>query len=305
MKQSPRILIIGNGQLGSAFAELYGAAAAQITRADLDFSSATEGDYFRIFGKHQPNIVLNTAAHTLVDKAETERELAAQINSTAVGLLAKACKEYGAQLIHYSTDYVFDGRAEQPYTETDATNPINWYGATKLRGEQLIQASGCAYAIFRISWVYDAHHHNFLNTMLRLGAQRDVLSVVNDQIGAPCYAGDIAFATKEIIDHAKNNLPGASDGVYHMTHGGETSWYGFAQEIFTQARSYGQVLKIHTLETTTTAEYPTPAIRPLNSRLNCNKLRDTFNIVLPSWQDGLKRCMENKFTFTATAKDLA
>lgn len=286
---SPSILIIGNGQLGSAFKAFYGEGATQIGRAEIDFATATESDFFRVFGRHQPKVVINTAAYTLVDKAEEERELAAQINGAAVGQLARACKEYGALLVHFSTDYVFNGRGEEPWKETDAPSPINWYGATKLRGEQLIQQSGCNHLIFRISWVYDDAHHNFLNTMLRLAAEREELSVVKDQIGAPCYAADIAKATKQVIE------ADAPFGIYHMCNAGSTSWHGFAGKIFASAKEHGQALTVQEVRGISSHEYPTAAARPHNSRLDCTKLEKELGITLPSWEDGLKRCMGVKY----------
>ena len=303
MTNQPTILIIGNGQLGSALSELYGSQAQQVTRADIDFATASQQDYFRLLGRFQPNIVINTAAHTQVDKAEEEQGLATQINATAPGLLARACAEYNALLVHYSTDYGFNGQGDARWKESDTPAPINHYGATKLAGEQAIEASGAAHFIFRISWVYNAVHGNFVNTMLRLGAEREELAIIDDQIGAPCYAVDIAQATKQILDQVKNTLPEAPSGIYHMCHSGEVSWHGFAQFIFEQARAYGQTLAIQRIKPIPTSEYPTLATRPHNSRLDCSKLANTFGITLPSWQEGLQHCMARKYQPIAMASE--
>lgn len=289
MPKKNNIIIIGNGQIGSALAELYGEQAVQLTREDIDFSIAGPRDYLALCAKYQPDIIINTVAYTKVDQAETERELARHVNGTAAGLLAAACKEYGALLIHYSTDYVFSGKGQAPWAETDVPAPINHYGATKLWGEQLIASSGCKYIILRISWVYDADHHNFLNSMLRLAAQKESLSIVDDQIGAPSYACGIAGATKQLIDKLSGS---EASGIYHLSYGGCASWKEFAEAIFAHARARGAKLSIQTISAISTANYESPAVRPLNSRLDCSKLRDTFGIELPDWQDGLKSCLE-------------
>lgn len=295
MVQTRKILIIGNGQLGSALAELYGDGAQQVTRAQLDLAKAGAADYDRLLRDLRPDIVINSAAYTAVDKAEEQRDLAMQVNAHAVGLLADSCRDHQALLVQYSTDYVFDGSGDTSWQETDQTAPVNYYGASKLAGEQRIQQSGAAHLIFRISWVYDAHHANFLNTMLRLAAERDTLSIINDQIGAPCYAADLATGTKAVLDQLGESLAEVPSGVYHMCSQGLTSWHGFASEIFAQARQRGQALAIQNLKAIPTTDYPTPAARPLNSRLDCSKLKNTFNVELPSWQDGLARCMEEKY----------
>ena len=287
-------LIIGNGQIGSALADKLGGDAAQVTRDALDLATATDADYRALLEKHQPSIVINAAAYTAVDKAESERELAMQINGNAPGLLANACAEQNTLLIHYSTDYVFDGTGKTPWTESDAPSPINYYGETKLAGERAIEASGAAHLIFRVSWLYAKEGCNFVNTMLKLGTERESLSIVVDQIGAPCYAEDIADATIEIAKQYLGKPDGLASGVYHMCNGGETSWYDFALEIWDHANRYESML-VRNVKAIPTAEYPTPAARPRNSRMNCNKLRHTFDVSLPHWKGSLLRFMEKKY----------
>lgn len=292
MSKRQKILILGNGQIGSALAELYGDGATQLTRADIDFATASQKDFYKICAAHQPDVIINTIAYTKVDQAEKERELAKLVNSDVLALLAAAAKEYNALLVHYSTDYVFNGNGDKAWQESDPTQPINHYGATKLWGEKVTEASGCKHLIFRVSWVYDADHHNFLNTMLRLASEKEELSIVDDQIGAPCYACGIASATKQVLDALDSNVP---SGVYHMCYGGETSWKNFAEAIFAAAKEHGQTFTLQNIKATTTASYPTPALRPQNSRLDCSKLKETFGVTLPDWKEGLTACLKVKY----------
>lgn len=244
----------------------------------------------------QPDIIVNAAAHTAVDKAEAEAELATVINGNAPAVLAEEAKQCGALLVHYSTDYVFDGTKDCPYVETDAANPINAYGRSKLVGERAIQDSGADYLLFRTSWVYATRGRNFLLTMLRLMSERDELRVVSDQVGAPTWARSIADVTAHCIRQAQSER---SDGrftsdIYHLTAEGKTSWFGFAQKIEELARvkSYKSNLKVKHIEAIKTKDYPTQADRPMNSCLSSGRLNKYFSIVLPDWQRAVELCME-------------
>ena len=228
------------------------------------------------------DVVVNAAAYTAVDRAESESELATRINSDAPGVIAEACERLGALLVHYSTDYVFDGEKDSPYVETDAPNPRSVYGSTKLLGEQVIQASGCRHLIFRTSWVYSDRRSNFVRTILRLARERESLSVVSDQIGVPTNAGMIADVTARCIDQAVN--ADAPSGLFHLTPTGETSWHGFASYFLDLARNGGMELKADEIRAIRTDEFPCDATRPMNSRLCCDRIRDVFGIELPEWR---------------------
>jgi dTDP-4-dehydrorhamnose reductase len=238
-----------------------------------------------------PDVIVNAAAHTAVDKAESEIELARTINAYASQTLANAAKQCGALLIHYSTDYVFNGSGHQAWLEVDSTAPLSVYGTTKLEGEQAIIASGCRYLIFRTSWVYATRGANFAKTMLRLGAERDKLTVINDQTGAPTGADLIADITAHTIRSVQQQPE--LTGLYHLVASGETTWYDYARFVIAHARQAGVELKVanEAIFATTTAEFPFPAQRPLNSRLNTNKLCASFNLVLPHWQTGVARML--------------
>lgn len=239
----------------------------------------------------KPDIIVNAAAHTAVDKAESEAELAHIINADAPGVLAHEAKALDAWLIHYSTDYVFDGSGNTPWLEADVTAPLSVYGATKLAGEQAIQASNCKHLIFRTSWVYGVRGNNFAKTMLRLAQERDSLSVINDQIGAPTGADLLADVTAHAIRTAQAQ-PELSD-LYHLVASGETSWYGYASYVIDTAQKMGLQLKVNSESITPvpTSAFPTPAQRPKNSRLNTHKLQTSFNLTLPHWQAGVKRML--------------
>jgi dTDP-4-dehydrorhamnose reductase len=239
----------------------------------------------------KPDIIVNAAAHTAVDKAESEAELAHIINADAPGVLAHEAKALDAWLIHYSTDYVFDGSGNTPWLEADVTAPLSVYGATKLAGEQAIQASNCKHLIFRTSWVYGVRGNNFAKTMLRLAQERDSLSVINDQIGAPTGADLLADVTAHAIRTAQAQ-PELSD-LYHLVASGETSWYGYASYVIDTAQKMGLQLKVNSESITPvpTSAFPTPAQRPKNSRLNTHKLQTSFNLTLPLWQAGVKRML--------------
>lgn len=236
-----------------------------------------------------PQVIVNAAAYTAVDKAETDRELAHTINALASQVMAEEAKSLDALLVHYSTDYVFDGTGTAPWKETDAVAPVNYYGATKLEGEQLIVASGCEHLIFRTSWVYAARGNNFAKTMLRLAKDRASLNVIADQIGVPTGAdllADVAVAALQ-----KTLVNPELCGIYHLAPAGETSWHAYASYVIDFARAHGEVLAVETISPIPTSEYPTPASRPLNSRLATDKLRDTFSLHLPDWQSGVTRML--------------
>jgi dTDP-4-dehydrorhamnose reductase len=239
----------------------------------------------------RPDVIVNAAAHTAVDKAESEPDLARAINATTPGLIAREAADLGALLVHYSTDYVFDGSGQAPRDESAATRPLSVYGQTKLEGEQLIQASGARHLIFRTSWVYAARGGNFAKTMLRLAGERDQLKVINDQIGAPTGADLLADVTAHAI-RAVGRQPDLL-GLYHLVAAGETSWYDYARFVIEWARAQGVVLKVaqEAVEAIPTSAYPTPAARPLNSRLSTKKVQDAFGLTLPHWQVGAERML--------------
>nr|WP_288498737.1 dTDP-4-dehydrorhamnose reductase [uncultured Pseudomonas sp.] len=236
----------------------------------------------------QPELIINTAAHTAVDAAESEPEAAFAINAVAPGVLAEEAAALDAPLIHYSTDYVFDGSKASAYIEEDAPNPLGVYGRSKLAGEQAITAVGGKHLILRTSWVYSLHGRNFLLTMQRLLQEREQLSVVADQVGAPTWAGSIAAATVQLIERWQKQQT-ATWGIYHFSARGETSWFGFAEAIAAQLQAQGKT--IAQLKPIATTEYPTPARRPLNSRLDCSRLERDWGVRLPDWHDGLLECL--------------
>ena len=238
----------------------------------------------------QPDVIVNAAAYTAVDKAESDKERARTVNALAPGVLAAEAQKLNAWLVHYSTDYVFDGSGSQPWRETDTTGPLSVYGHTKLEGEKLV-ASNPKHLILRTSWVYAARGGNFAKTMLRLATERDALTVINDQFGAPTSAELLADVTAYAIRvlQAKPDLA----GLYHCVASGETSWHGYAQFVLQQAQALGHTLKAgrDNVATVATANYPTPAARPLNSRLNTEKLKTAFGLSLPHWQQGVARML--------------
>lgn len=254
-------------------------------RQQLDLSSADAvTDYL---AEHQPAMIINAAAYNDVDKAESEVALATNLNADLPALLARYCEQQNVLLVHYSSDYVYSGDGDHTWQEEDATGPLSSYGRSKLAGDTAIQASGCDYLIFRTSWVYSARGHNFMKTMLRLGQDRQQLAIVSDQIGAPTPARLIAEVTAQAIRRYRRNPE--IKGLYHLAPHGQTSWHGFACEIFTQAKAHGLELSIarNQVHAITTAEYPTQASRPLNSRLDLSRLERTFDIRLPDWRSQL------------------
>lgn len=288
------LLFGGNGQLGRelqrALAPLGTIVATTRSGALPDGSACETADFnepaslVALLDRVRPDVVVNAAAYTAVDRAEEERDAAWRANAEAPGIIARWCAAAGVPLVHYSTDYVFDGQGTRPYREDDATAPLGVYGASKLAGEEDIRAAGGRHLIFRTAWVYAPHSANFLRTMLRVGADRDVLRVVADQIGTPTPAALIADVTAQALQHA-----GGLSGTWHLTANGETSWHGFAEAIFAEAVASGKLARAPKVEAITTADYPTPAKRPAYSHLDVSKLESDFGIALPSWQNGLKQ----------------
>ncbi|NNJ18062.1 dTDP-4-dehydrorhamnose reductase [Pseudomonas putida CSV86] len=285
-----RILISGrNGQLAQALQQALGDLGELhvFGRDQLDLAYPERiAEKVRAIG---PDLIINAAAHTAVDQAESEPQAAFAINATAPGIFAEEAARLGVPLIHYSTDYVFDGSKQGRYTEDDATNPLGVYGQSKLAGEQAIAAVGGQHLILRTSWVYSTHGRNFLLTMQRLLQEKPELRVVADQIGAPTWAGTIAASTRRLIQRWQAGQAGAW-GLYHLTAQGETSWFGFAQAIGEQLKAQGRPCA--NLVPIPSSEYPTPARRPLNSRLDCSRLQREWNVSQPDWHQALIDCLK-------------
>lgn len=284
----PRILLIGkNGQVGWELNRTL-MTLGEITAVDYpDIDLARPDTITRWLRDTKPDLIVNAAAYTAVDQAEDEPELAMAVNGIAPGILAEEAKKINAVLVHYSTDYVFDGRKRTPYTEEDEPNPLNVYGKTKLAGERAIQQTGCDHLILRTSWVYGLRGKNFLLTMLKLAQEKDEIRVVDDQIGTPNWSRWIAQATAHILCRNPEEVREKS-GLYHLSAQGETSWCGFAREIMKKSNlSRCKVTPI------TTAEYPSPAVRPAWSILECNKVKYQFGIYLCSWCECLEKVLMN------------
>jgi dTDP-4-dehydrorhamnose reductase len=286
-----KILLIGStGQVGwelnrtlSALGDVFGT-----NRSALDIE---DGDAIRrVVREIGPNVIINAAAYTAVDRAESEPDLAKRINGAAPGILGEEAKRAGALLVHYSTDYVFNGRKNSPYTEEDEPNPLNVYGQTKLEGEQAVQASGCRHYTLRTSWVYAARGSNFLLTMLRLARKHAALRIVNDQVGAPTWSRDIAAATASLLRRPDCAAEGLG-GLYNLCADGSTSWYGFARSIFASPHIKRLGIKPPALEPIPTCAYPTPAVRPANSRLNCSRLASRTGVQLGHWGIAVDNCL--------------
>lgn len=286
----------GNGQVGQellrALASL-GEVVATTRSGQLPDGSACEVADFgqpdslpALLDRLQPSVVVNAAAYTAVDRAEQDAEAAFAANAQAPGVIARWCTAHGVPLVHYSTDYVFDGQGSAPYREDEPTAPLGVYGTSKRDGEDAVRLAGGRHLIFRTAWVYASHGANFLRTMLRVGSEREQLRIVADQIGTPTPAALIADVTAQALQH-----PGHLSGTWHLTASGQTSWHGFAEAIFAEALATGVLAKVPAVEAIPSSEYPTPAKRPAWSVLDNRKLQQDFNIVLPAWQDGLKRVM--------------
>jgi dTDP-4-dehydrorhamnose reductase len=286
-----RILVTGKtGQVSSAIQALASSGIEIVAVGRPAFDLADPATIANTIANAKPDLVISAAAYTAVDRAESEPALAFAINAQAAGHIGTATAALGVPVIHLSTDYVFDGTKPAPYAETDATNPLGVYGKSKCEGERLLLAANPRAIILRTSWVFAAQGTNFLRTMLRLACEREMIRVVGDQVGAPVFADDIAAAC---LDTAKQVLRKPDDGrlfgIFHLASGGETSWAGFAEAIFEEAKRHNwPAAKV---EPITTAEYPTAARRPTNSRLDCSKIAEIFGISLPHWSDGMRRCM--------------
>lgn len=291
-----KFLLLGrNGQVGfesrRALATLGEVAAFDYPACDLTIPDSIRG----VIRAVKPDVIVNAAAYTAVDKAEGDPQLAQAINAVAPGIIGAEAKKLGARVIHYSTDYVYDGTKTAPYVETDATNPLGVYGLTKRDGDLALAASGADYFIFRTSWVFGAQGANFVKTVLRLGAERDKLNVVSDQIGAPTSASLLADATAQVLAQLRwRNPADTPSGVYHLSASGETSWHGFAQAILQGAVSRRLTLKLapEAVHAIPTSEFPLPAKRPANSRLDTTRFQETFGLALPHWQADLDHVLD-------------
>ena len=290
-----KILLLGkNGQVGwelqRSLAPLGELIALDRQTVDGSCGDLSDIDALRsTIRKVKPDVIVNAAAYTAVDKAEAEFDLADLVNGQASRVMAEEAASLDAWLIHYSTDYVFSGQGATPWREADLVAPVNRYGASKLAGEQAIIASGCKHLIFRTSWVYAARGNNFAKTMLRLAREHEALNVIADQIGAPTGAELIADVTALALQ--KVRLNSELTGIYHLAASGEVSWHGYADYVINFARSQGELLAVKVVNPIDTTDYPTPARRPLNSRLNTQKLRDNFSLYLPDWQSGITRML--------------
>jgi dTDP-4-dehydrorhamnose reductase len=289
-----KILLLGkNGQVGwelqRSLASLGELVAPGRDDADLCGDLSNLDDLARTVQTVRPDVIVNAAAHTAVDRAESEPELAHTLNALAPGVLAREAAKIGAWLVHYSTDYVFDGSGSRPWSETDAPAPLSVYGRSKLEGERLIQAACPQHLIFRTSWVYAARGGNFAKTMLRLAQERERLTVINDQFGAPTGAELIADVTAHALRQCLRQP--ADAGLYHLAASGETSWHGYANQVLALARLIDSAIKIKATEVVPvpSSAFATAARRPLNSRLDCQKLQNTFGLVLPNWPLGVER----------------
>jgi dTDP-4-dehydrorhamnose reductase len=297
-----KILLLGkNGQVGW---ELQRALAplGEVVALDFDSPGLLAADFSRpeslaaTVQAVRPQIIVNAAAHTAVDKCESEPDLAHALNAASPAVLAREAKALGAWLMHYSTDYIFDGSGSTPWVEDSPTGPLSVYGATKLDGERAIRASGCQHLILRTSWVYAARGGNFAKTMLKLAKERERLTVIDDQFGAPTGADLLADITAHALRTALHR-PDVS-GTYHAVNQGETTWHGYAKHVIEFARSRGQDIRVapEAIVPVPTSAFPTPARRPANSRMNTHKLRTTFDLSLPTWQAGVDRMLTEVLT---------
>jgi dTDP-4-dehydrorhamnose reductase len=287
-----KILLIGkNGQVGWELRRTL-APLAEVVAVDYPEINLTDTPALRQFvAGTRPAVVVNAAAYTAVDKAETETELCRQVNAVAPGVLAEAAKKIGALMVHYSTDYIFDGAKTSPYVETDAPNPLGAYGRTKLEGDRAVKASGADHLIFRLCWVYGARGQNFMLTMQRLAREREKLRVVGDQFGCPTWSRMIAEATALALKQVLAGADGSAyNGEYHLAAGGQTNWHGFASRIIELMPEAER--KCRAVEKITTPEYPTPARRPAYSVLDCGKLQKTFGLRLPDWEASLRQVLD-------------
>ncbi len=292
-----KILLTGiNGQVGHALLpKLSEFQVIGLSRAELDL---TNTDAIRdVIREIKPDLVINPAAYTAVDKAESEPDLANAINAVAPRVIAEEVARLGSALIHFSTDYVYDGNKKNPYVETDEVNPISVYGKSKLVGEQAIQAVGLPHLVLRTSWVYGPYGKNFLKSILRLASERDCLSIVADQIGSPTSSLSIAETVSALIRCWHSEIE-AESGLFHLSNNGNTTWHGFTCEIINQYNRLNLLptlkVSVNNIAAITTAEYPTSAVRPANSVLDNTKLKRVFDVALPRWQDGLQQVIQSK-----------
>ncbi len=294
MNETKILVIGGRGQVGSALSTILADRATTLNTQQLDLSKPDL--VIDTLNNFKPKIIVNAAAYTQVDKAESERDLAMAINSESPKNMAKWSVQNDAVLIHYSTDYVYPGVGEKPYHESDTTNPVNFYGQSKLAGDQNILHSGCKHIILRTSWVYNAAGKNFLNTILRLAREKESLTIVEDQVGAPTYARHLAEATIKILStlESRESPTKFPSGVYHLCNSGFTNWYEFAKEIVHSASRF-EKLKCQTISPIPSEKYPTPAKRPKNSRMAQGKVKEVFAIEMPEWKTGLENCLKEKY----------
>ena len=290
-----KILLTGKtGQIGEELNNIVGDLGNLITvdKEQLDLSKPNSIE--PVILDIKPDIIINPAAYTAVDKAEEEPDLAMTVNAIAPGLLAKAARKVGAGLIHYSTDYVFDGYSEIPYKEEDPPNPLNVYGKTKLAGEKALAEAGIPFLIIRTGWVYSLHGKSFLRTIKKLAEEKDIIQVIDDQIAAPTWARSVALKTHQILKQCSNKKwletkdPSLS-GIFHLTCQGNTSWHGFAREVLNMSNTSKNIKLI----AIPTSDYPAPATRPHNSLLNNEKIQRVFGLDMPHWEDALKDCMDS------------
>jgi dTDP-4-dehydrorhamnose reductase len=294
MSSRPRILILGStGQIGRELQRSLAGAGEVVSRDRKTVDFTAQEQVRNVVRSVAPDVIVNAAAYTAVDRAETEPDIAMAVNGKAPEVLAEEAARLGALLVHYSTDYVFDGSKAGAWVETDATNPLNTYGVSKLAGEEAIRRIGGKSLILRTSWVYGPHGSNFMLTMLRLGRERDQLKVVDDQIGAPTTSIELARATRTLVDGVLEGRFGPVStwaGTYHLTCGGSVSWCGFARAIFARAKTAlgGKQPVVRPIPT---SEYPTPAKRPLNSLLSNHKINTLLGVRLAAWEDALDRAL--------------
>jgi dTDP-4-dehydrorhamnose reductase len=281
-----RILVFGgSGQVARALRE-FCPEAVFTARPECDFEKPET--VLSALARHNPTLVLNPAAYTEVDKSETERELALQLNARMPGAIAHWCRENGASLVHFSTDYVYSGTGDEFWKESDQPGPLNWYASSKLEGENVIQVVGGHHVILRTSWVYSPWGKNFVRTMARLGRERESLDIVNDQFGAPTYAPDLARAVAALIRHPDFRKRA---GVYNIANSGITNWHAFASRIFDRLKNRGEALRVKTLNPISTEQYPLAAQRPRNSRLDTGRIETDFGIRLRPWTEALDECL--------------
>jgi dTDP-4-dehydrorhamnose reductase len=298
-----RILLTGaTGQVGGELLQLLAGLGEVVASARAEMDLADAGSVREAIRKVRPRWIVNPGAYTAVDKAESEPALAYAVNAEAVRVVGEEARAIGAGVVHFSTDYVFDGLGDVPYRETDATGPVSVYGASKLAGEKALAESGAGHLIFRTSWVYGGAGKNFLLTILKLAREREVLRVVGDQHGAPTWSRDLARMTVHAIKKCEVAASGREPvdvladvgGVYHAAGAGETTWYGFAAEAVRLQREAEPGVRFAEIEAITTAEYPTPAKRPRNSRMNCRKLAEGFGWEMMDWQNSLEKVMSER-----------